>query len=277
MLQITALMDDILSGRRGLTAEHGLSLYVRYENRRILFDCGAGANPLRNAHALGIDLSGLDAVVLSHSHYDHAAGFRNLTEQGLGSPTLYTGPCFFEPKYAQSGILYTNLSAGFDPAFLKAHGICHREVTSVEEPFPGVYLVGGFPRVYPFEQIPPRFVRQTPSGLQADDFADEICMALEIRDGLAVLVGCSHPGILNMMSHVGNVLGKPVKAVFGGTHLAEADEKRIDTTIRHLADLGLEILGLSHCSGEKAECAIGSHPTVRGCHLGAGDCVFFDE
>ena len=276
MLHITALMDNKATEHKGLIAEHGLSLYVRYNDRRILFDCGAGPNPLSNAHRLGVDLKQLDAVILSHSHYDHAAGFRNLTENHMGSATLYTGPHFFEPKYAKNGIRYTDLSAGFDQSFLEEYGIGHRVVDGFAEIFPGVYLIGDFPRIYPFEQIPQRFVRRTAQGFVADDFSDEICVAFRIEGGLAVLVGCSHPGILNMMTNVSNRLNLPIKAVFGGTHLVEADEHRIQDTILHLQDMGLSVLGLSHCSGDAAECAISSVPQLQGCHLGVGDCIFFE-
>lgn len=276
MLHITALMDNQPSGHRALIAEHGLSLYAEYNGRRILFDCGSGAHFLQNAHSLGIDLKNLDAVVLSHSHYDHAAGFRDLIEQGLGSETLFTGPHFFEPKYAKNGIRYTNLSAGFDKIFLERHGIRHREIRDVAEIFPGVFLICGFPRVFPFEQIPARFVRQTGSGFRADDFADEICMAFAVSGGLAVLVGCSHPGILNMVTHVRHVLDQPIRALFGGTHLMEATESRTEATVQGLQNMGVEVLGLSHCSGEAAEQAIGSRPDIQSCHLGVGDCVFFD-
>lgn len=274
MPQITALMDDRPSGQRELIAGHGLSLFVRYQDRRILFDCGPDSGFLPNARALGIDLEGLDAVVLSHSHYDHAAGFRSLTEAGLGG-TLYTGPHFFEPKYSKSGTRYADRSAGFDPSFLERHGVTHREVRNVTPLFPGVWLIGGFPRVTDFETIPDRYVRRTSDGFRADDFADEICMALEVSGGLAVLVGCSHPGIVNMAGHVGRVLGRPVKAIFGGVHLSHAEEGRIRTTVQRLEDLGLELLGLGHCSGEEVERAVQSHGHVRLCRLGVGDCVLY--
>lgn len=274
MPQITALMDDRPSGRQGLIAGHGLSLFVRYQDRRILFDCGPGSGFLHNARALGIDLEGLDAVVLSHSHYDHAAGFRSLTEAGLGG-TLYTGPRFFEPKYSKSGARYTDRSAGFDPSFLERYGVTHREVRNVTSLFPGVWLIGGFPRSTDFETIPDRYVRRTRDGFRADDFADEICMALEVSGGLAVLVGCSHPGIVNMAGHVGHMLGRPVKAVLGGVHLSHAEEERIHATVQRLEDLGLEDLGLGHCSGEEVERAVQSHEHVRLCRLGVGDRVFY--
>jgi len=275
MVSITALMDNKPTEHKALIAEHGLSLYVEYNGRRLLFDCGSGANPQYNAHRLGVNLKDLDAVIISHSHYDHAAGFRDLTENGLGSRDLYTGPNFFDPKYAQNGVRYTNLACGFDRDFLEEYQVCHHEVLGVEEIYPGVWLISGFPRIHPFEKIPERFVRRTEAGFVTDDFGDEVCMALEIEGGLAVLVGCSHPGILNMMTQVSKLLNKPIRAVFGGTHLVEADDQRIDLTVRKLKEMGLEILGLSHCSGDAADCAICANPDIQGCHLGTGDCIFF--
>lgn len=276
MLRITALMDNKATEHKALIAEHGLALYVEHNDRRILFDCGSGVNPQHNAHRLGVDLHDLDAVILSHSHYDHAAGFRDLMENGLGSKELYTGRFFFEPKYACNGIRYTDLSAGFDQKFLQQYEVNHHEIDGMTEVFPGVYLFADFPRVHDFEKIPQRFVRKTAEGFVIDDFGDEICMALQVEGGLAVLVGCSHPGILNMITHVSKLMQQPIRAVFGGTHLVEADEQRIETTIQTMKGMGLEILGLSHCSGDAADHAICAKPDIQGCHLGVGDCVFFD-
>lgn len=276
MLRITALMDNKPSAHKALIAEHGLSLYAEYHDRRILFDCGSGANFMRNAHKLGIDLKNLDCVVLSHSHYDHAAGFRDLTEAGLGSKKLCVGENFFEPKFSENGVSRKDLSAGFDRAFLEEQGIDCFTVRGAVALYPGVHLITGFPRVHEFETIPARFVRMTAEGFVPDDFGDEVCLALEIEGGIALLVGCSHPGILNMVSHVQQVLGMPIRAVFGGTHLVEADSGRVDRTIARLKELGLEILGMSHCSGDTADQAIAAMPDIQGCHLAVGDSVFFD-
>ena len=75
MLRVTALMDNDASENKALINEHGLSYLLEGPDFRILFDCGSGAHPWVNAHRLGLDVAGLDAVVLSHSHYVHAAGF----------------------------------------------------------------------------------------------------------------------------------------------------------------------------------------------------------
>lgn len=277
MVRITALMDNQPSEHKALINEHGLSYLIEGRGVRLLFDCGSGEHPWHNAHRLGRSLMGLDAVALSHSHYDHAAGYRDLLEQGADCRILYTGPHFFEPKYAFDGLKYTDLSAGFDVGFLSSHNVEHRVVEGVREVGPGMYLVSGFPRTHEFETIPSRFVRQTSQGFVPDDFADEQCMVLETDGKLVVLVGCSHPGILNMVDRVHAHFQKPVYGVFGGTHLVEADETRIQTTVDRLQTLGLEALGLSHCSGEAAECAIARRADVRGCHMGTGDCIFFDD
>lgn len=276
MVRITALMDNKPSEHKALINEHGLSYLVQREDCRLLFDCGSGPNPWHNAHRLGLNVRDLDAVVLSHSHYDHAAGYRDLLESGCGSKILYTGPNFFEPKFAFDGLKYTDLSAGFGPDFLEAHGVARREVTDLTEIAPGIFLVADFPRIHSFETIPERFVRRTAQGFIRDDFRDEICMAIDIGGKLVVLVGCSHPGILAMTERVHKALSLPIYAVFGGTHLVEADSGRIETTVSQLRAMGLQIFGLSHCSGELAECTICRNPELRSCHMGTGDSVFLD-
>ena len=275
MLQITALMDNRLTGRKDLLCEHGLSMFVSCQGKGILFDCGSSEKMLYNAQKLGIDLRGMDAVVLSHAHYDHAGGFRYLVER-YPVARVFTGPGFFEEKYAVSDHCYKNLSAGFDRAFLTEKEIDHICVEGMTEILPGIYAVSGFPRREPVETIPTRFVRLTDAGLVPDDFRDELCLALETGEGIVLLVGCAHPGILNMARHVTAVLGKPIRAVLGGTHLVEADTQRVQRTVEELGRMGVTLLGLSHCSGETAETLVRQREDITACHLGPGDCVFFD-
>ena len=274
MLQITALMDNRLTGRKDLLCEHGLSMLASGHGKRILFDCGSSEKMLYNAKKLGVDLGKLDAVVLSHAHYDHAGGFRYLAER-YPVARVFTGPGFFEEKYAVGDNCFKNLSAGFDRAFLAEQGIGHAVVQGAEAICPGVWAVSGFPRREPAETIPKRFVHLTEAGLVPDDFRDELCLALETGEGIVLLVGCAHPGILNMARHVAAVLGKPIRAVLGGTHLSEADPARVQRTVEGLLQMGVTLLGLSHCSGETAEALIREREEITACHLGPGDCVFF--
>lgn len=271
MVKITALMDDNPSQRCALVHEHGLAYLVEGEGYQFLFDCGQGPHTWSNAWQMG--LGKVDAVVLSHSHYDHAGGYRYLVRQGEAPGILYTGERFFEPKFSFDGVKYSDRSAGFDRGLLDAFGICHRVVAGVTEIGAGVWLIGGFPRKDPRERIPARFVRRTSAGFAADDFGDEICAALDFGGKLAMLVGCSHPGILNMARHVRETLDMPIYAIFGGTHLVEADGERVEYTISRLREMGVEVFGLGHCSGEEAEAYLRQLPGVASCHLGAGDCM----
>lgn len=274
MLRIMSLMDDMLTGRKDLFCEHGLSMHIAYGGKNILFDCGSSEKTLYNAQKLGADLSKLDAVVLSHSHYDHAGGFRYLAER-YPVRRVYTGPGFFEPKYSAGEVCCRNLSASFDRGFLEEKCIENCPVAGVEELFPGVWAISGFPRLEPMETTPKRYVRLTDGGLVPDDFRDEICLALETQAGLVLLVGCAHPGIVNMAKQVRAVLGKPIHAVLGGIHLSKAEPGRVEKTVDALERLGVKLLGFGHCSGDCAEGAVRAREGLSGCHLGPGDCVFF--
>ena len=145
------------------------------------------------------------------------------------------------------------------------------EILKINE---GIYAVGDFPRRHSFETIPERFVIRTDKGFLRDDFSDEICLVLDKGDTLAIICGCSHPGILNMAEHVYEAFNKPIEAIYGGTHLMEADEERLDKTLERLREMGVKRAGFSHCSGLAAEEACMKNGP-EGCDLCVGDSVFF--
>ncbi len=275
MIRITALMDNLPSENKALIAEHGLSYWVEMDDGAFLFDCGASDSPLKNARRLGIDLCRAKMVVFSHSHYDHAAGFIDVVEEGLAPEQIYTGPHFFEKKYAYDGLKFTDLSCGFTQELLKLHVIAHHEVNGLTPLADGVWLMSGFPRIHAFEQIPARFVRGDISAPVVDDFADEICLILDTPKGLVLVVGCAHPGILNIATAVHDALKRPIYAILGGTHLVEADDARIQQTMDEMEGLGVSIMGLSHCSGQHAEGCIHDSGRFVTCHLAVGDSIEF--
>ncbi|QNK40077.1 MBL fold metallo-hydrolase [Caproicibacter fermentans] len=276
MINIITLMDDANDENKSLKNEHGLSMWVETDTQSFLFDCGAGTATLHNAHKLGIDLAAADFTVCTHNHYDHAAGYRDLAEKGLGGRVLYTGPGFLEKKYAFDGKKYVDLSSGIDLRFLEHYRIEHRVCTDILPLSDHCWLIGNFNRTNSLETIPKRFVKGTLPQVRADDFSDEICLAAESRNGLVLLVGCSHPGILNMVETIRTRLKKPIYALFGGTHLVEADPQRIQSTLLALGGMGISILGFSHCSGSKAEQMLEENTQFSGCHMSVGSCVAFE-
>lgn len=271
--KIRVLVEDTGSEHLSLGTEHGLSLFVTTRSTKFIFDCGATGLAWDNARRMNVPLREAAFVAISHSHYDHAGGFPELF-QWAAPKKLYIGPGFWEEKYAAdpAGGRFSYLGAGFGEGALEKFGVTAETVGDVKEAARGVYLLGNFPRTHDFETIPKRFVKGTAKG--PDDFSDEICLALEEGDGLAVVVGCSHPGILNIVQTVRQRLNKPVYSVIGGTHLKEADEARLDRTLKELKEAGLKRLALCHCSGSAVRDRLKGE--AAGCLLGTGDEIELD-
>lgn len=270
---LKVLVENTPSGHHGLGVEHGLSLYVETPKTAFIFDCGATDLAWRNAEKLNVDLERVRFVAVSHAHYDHAGGFPAL-RQRTEIEVLCTGPDFWEEKfsYAPEGNKYTYLGAGFGPDRLASWGIRHQVCDWLLKLDDDAWLVGRFPRRWEFETIPEFFVRG--AGKEPDDFRDEICLVLREGDGVAVITGCAHPGILNIVTEVHQRLGLPVTSVVGGTHLKDADEARVDRTLAELQAMGMRRMALCHCSGSAVRERLHTLGAA-GCPLSTGDMLEF--
>ncbi len=243
MAALTVLIENTKPEGSRLIAEHGLSFLVETEQTKFIFDCGHTGAAFDNAKALGVDLSDIKFVVLSHSHYDHAGGFPKLLNFAP-IETLYTGENFWEEKF--SGEVYRG--CGFDENFLTRHGIKQaicRDAIKLDE---RAWLVGNFKRRYNFETIPKKFLRGDKK--IPDDFSDEIILVLCEGDGLAIVTACAHPGILNIVANVHERFSLPIVSVIGGLHLTGATQDRINKTLDELKVLGVKKILPCHCSGE---------------------------
>lgn len=274
MLRITCLMENTNSKNRSLVCGHGLSFYLDTGDGRFLFDCGPDGGFMHNASRLGIDLSGISAVILSHNHYDHASGFRDFLASGLDCPLLYTGPGFFEEKYSQEGFKNTYLSCGYDHFLLERSGIRHSAVKGFTDTGAGLLLVSSFDRKHG-NRIPGRFVKLRGVDFIPDDFSDEVAAVYGSEKGPILITGCAHPGILNMAETVCSRLGKKLYAIVGGFHLFEADRSELEEVAYGLRDLGVSTLGMCHCTGQEAEEMIGRLGCFECFHFSTGDMVRF--
>ncbi|MEY8338217.1 MBL fold metallo-hydrolase [Lachnospiraceae bacterium 62-35] len=275
MIRITTLIDNASTDNRALIHMHSLSFYVETDQACILFDFGSGKEFLVNAAKLGISPESASFCVCSHSHYDHAAGYRELLLKGITCP-LITGEHFFDEKYTNDGTQrYTYLGCGFSAKELAEYRIPHLICRDILPFAPGCFAVGHFEKNYDFETIPSRFVKRTRDEMVPDSFEDEICLVLEHPKGLIVLVGCSHPGIVNILSSIQKRFHKKIQAVVGGTHLMKADETRTTRVIGELKKMDIPLLALNHCSGEQMDEWLKADGNVNGFHMGSGDCLFF--
>ena len=249
---LTVLIENTTPEGSELIAEHGLSFLVETAQTKFIFDCGHTGAAFDNAKILGVDLSKIKFVALSHSHYDHASGFPKL----LGfAPieTLYTGENFWEEKYSvvndQKAPNYLYRGCGFDKNFLAERGIEQKICRDMIQLDDETWLVGNFKRRYDFETIPSKFVRGDKK--IPDDFSDEIILVFREGDGLAVVTACAHSGILNIVADVRARFSLPVVSVIGGLHLTGATQERISRTLAELKNLGVKKILPCHCSGEE--------------------------
>ncbi|NCN05559.1 MAG: MBL fold metallo-hydrolase [Spirochaetales bacterium] len=259
-MTVTTLIENSPGAHRTLEAEHGISFLIRTGEKTILFDTGQTGKIISNAHRLGIALEEqVDQVVLSHGHYDHTGGLISLLGLVPTPPPIHVGAGFFRPKYSRSGPTCTYIGPDFTRADLESRGSRVQEQSSdTLEIVPGVYGVTNFDRTLDPDWPNPRFVLPEFSSTGeisswvVDSFDDEVALVLDSPQGLVLLVGCSHPGILNMIYTVETRFGKPLAAVLGGTHLVEAHGPRLEKVLQALEARPSILLGMSHCTGKEA-------------------------
>ena len=250
-ITITTLMENT-SRREALVAEHGMSFLVEAEDSRILFDVGDTDGFLRNADALGLTLSTVDTLVLSHGHYDHTGGVAALIERGILPERIYLGENFFEPRYSAEDGTMRYIGTNFGEGDLYRAGVRHRVVTSgCLRIAKDIWLVSRFQHTCPFEAPPTTLLRWRAGEYATDLFPDEIGLVLRTEVGLVLLGGCCHSGMVNICEHVHRVLGQRPSIYIGGTHLKDSGEERIRATIDYAREHNIRV-GACHCTGTLA-------------------------
>ncbi len=246
---ITTLVENTVN-IQGLRAEHGLSFLIRMGGRKVLFDTGQTGLVIQNACQMGLDLSDLDAVVLSHGHYDHTGGLESVLSTAPEAE-VYLHPEALAPKYSRQADK-TSRSIGMPLAAIEVlakAGPRVRHTTEACEVRPGLFLSGTIPRVTDFEDAGGRFFLD-PECTQPDPLTDEQSLYLDTRQGLAVLLGCGHPGVINTLLHVQKLANnRPIHSVIGGFHLQSAGSERLARTIQALRELQVQRITPAHCTG----------------------------
>ena len=259
-MKLVILAENTVN-KRGLLAEHGLSVLVEAAGKRILFDTGQSDVYLRNAGELGESLEGLDGIVLSHGHYDHTGGLPAFPEE-LPAPVFVRENAFEEKlsgsrekgTYRDIGIPWRK--EGGEGAFgrgkLLAKGLL-RQTGSLEEIFPDVWTVSGIRAVVPEEPVPEQFFLRRGDMLVPDLMEDEQLLVFHTPEGLAVFAGCAHLGILNCLERVKEVFpGKRLWLLLAGMHLRGCSRQRLGASVEGLRRCGFSWIIPLHCTGMEA-------------------------
>jgi 7,8-dihydropterin-6-yl-methyl-4-(beta-D-ribofuranosyl)aminobenzene 5'-phosphate synthase len=264
-IRITVLVENSVH-TRGLKAEHGLAWHIELGSHQVLFDAGQTDLLVENAVKLGVSLDHLDAVVLSHGHYDHCGGLATVLEHSPRA-RLFLHPAALHSKFSlqPDG---SSRAVGMQDASRAA--LARNQARVVEtrtctEVVRGLFLTGEISRSTDYEDVGGRFFLDE-GGAQPDPLTDDQALFFDTAEGLVVLLGCGHAGVVNTVRHVQQLTGnRPVHTVLGGFHLLNADAHRLERTIVALRDLGIRRLGPAHCTGMAA--------TARFWTDFAGQCV----
>ncbi len=249
-LRITTLSENC-AGRGYLLAELGLSIVVETDDVNILFDTGASISASYNADVLGIDLSKIDKVVLSHGHYDHTGGLRQILGKMGEEVEIIAHPDIWAAKYSRSqGRKDRYNGIPFQRQELERLGANFNLTTKPVRITDSIMTTGEVPMVTDFEEIEPVFFVKQDSSWQPDKLLDDQALIINAEPGLIVILGCAHRGPINTLYYAQQLTGvKSIHTVLGGSHLIHASEERIWLTIAALKELGVQRLGLCHCTG----------------------------
>jgi 7,8-dihydropterin-6-yl-methyl-4-(beta-D-ribofuranosyl)aminobenzene 5'-phosphate synthase len=210
---ITVLFDNYLH-RDDLTALWGFSAYIELPGKTILFDTGSnGRVLLRNAKLLRKEIGKVDTLFLTHHHWDHIGGLDSVIERHPGIDIV--APSSLSPR------LIRDLRS-----MVRSVDVVEE---NAQEVIDGVYTTG-----------------------MMGEEVQEQSLVIDTDEGLIVITGCAHGGIVEIAERAKAMLGKEVLLLVGGFHLADESEERILKVIDALEKLGVTYVSPTHCSGERA-------------------------
>jgi len=280
MIVTTLIENTEADNNKDLSAEHGLSLNISFGKKTILFDTGASDSFLRNADALGIDLSTVDAAVLSHHHYDHGGGLQRFLALNQNAKVYLKRPPDGDPYFKAR--LLPKRYIGLDRRIFTIYSGRFVFIDQVTEILPNVYLVTDIGTLYPKPKGNKYLYIKRRTGWSLDTFSHELTMAIRENDELVIFTGCAHNGVLNMIDSVEKILsGIPMKAVVGGFHLiglpktnlAADNVSDIQNIAEKILSYPVQMVYTGHCTGQKAYAVLKNMLGEKVEHLHTGTVI----
>lgn len=264
-MKLICLVDNAIQPSSGFWGEHGLAYLVETAGQRILFDTGQSGTVLEhNLKLLGVDPATIDAVAISHAHYDHTGGLPALLGRLRPGIPFFANADLFRERFSRRNGPPKRIGLPLSREELAAH-FALRLSDAPQEIAPGVWTTGAINERTEFEGRSKGHLMATEGELVADAYRDDMALVLVAGDRLALLCGCCHAGLLNTLAHVERAFPQPVALIAGGLHLAgvaEGDLRRVSARLAAMPALQRVCPG--HCTGEAAFLALAQTlgPTV---------------
>ena len=250
-MKITVLVEN--TGPSEFKIEHGLSLYIEFNDKKYLLDAGPSDSFFKNAHALSIDLGRVDKAVLSHGHYDYGDGFMVFLNQYKDKEINETKN-IFDDYYSGSGgsVHYIGLSSKLKQMKNRFNTIS--KDTKIDEK---IYLILDDVSNTKEIGVQKKLYKKVDDVLQPDNFNHELSLVFDTPKGLVICNSCSHAGLESIVDNIKKRLNKPVYAYVGGLHM-KSTKNHIETSsfteeqIQNLCifiEKNIQYVLTGHCTG----------------------------
>jgi 7,8-dihydropterin-6-yl-methyl-4-(beta-D-ribofuranosyl)aminobenzene 5'-phosphate synthase len=251
-MKVTVVMDNSvpINLRSPFRAEHGFSLLLEHGSQKILFDTGQTAAVLHNLSLLKVHPGEIDALVLSHGHYDHSGGLYHVLQQGRKRYPLYAHSDIFVPRFSVTKDSRTFVGIPYVKDQLTALGADWQLSKEPRQIAPNLWFSGQIPRRTDYETGDTRLVTCCNDCDCQDRIIDDISLYYVSDKGLVVIGGCTHSGLVNTVSY-GLELTKAERLYgwIGGTHLGPVGAEQQTKTFDALERFQPEFVFAGHCTG----------------------------
>jgi len=261
-LKITVCAEDSVAYESPYLGQHGISFLITAQRdgieRNVLVDVAQNPDALlENMKKLGIPASCIDAIVLTHCHYDHTQGLgRMLKEIGKKDLPVIAHPDIFRLNFITDPYLrHVGVMEGDRREDIEAAGGALFLTRDPLELMPGLITTGEVARVTDFEEVGIALYTVEEGKVQTDPMRDDIALVARVKGkGLVIITGCSHAGIVNIVKQaVALTETEEVHGIIGGFHLIEAPVDRIQKTAQALKEFNPDWVYAGHCTGFKAQ------------------------
>ena len=233
----------------GFQGEYGFAALVEVEGKKFLFDTGSADALIKNAAAGGIDLSSINDLVISHGHFDHTGAVIPFIQTGKNKK-VFAHSNIFIPRYVVLGEFKRGIGVSCKQQEITANGAEFIITDDFTEIHPGVFVTGEIPRMNDYEDVGGSFFIEDGDKLVPDNLSDDMSMVINHPEGLIIISGCAHAGIINTIEYAQKKTGQnKIKAFIGGTHLSGASDKRMNRTLMELQNYDIEQIIACHCTG----------------------------
>ena len=255
-MKIQILIEN--TTKSDLIAEHGLSIFIEYNKKKILLDAGTTATFINNAKKMKADIKDADFCVLSHGHYDHSGGFGEYLNQNPDKK-IYAMDTIAGDYYSASGgsIHYIGVPVEVYPKY-KDNFVMLNQITKLVD---GVYVIP-HKNAENLSKIGERakLYKKIGDEYMPDDFCHELSLVFDTEKGLVIFNSCSHSGVVNIVDEVREYFGqdKEIAAFIGGLHMkGKLGDKEICTFSKEEIEMLVEYLKINrvkklytgHCTG----------------------------